>query len=207
MRQALRFQGQTKQVTISKRAGKYFASILVETNDYNPNDNNRQDSAGVDFGIKELAVLSNGEVFNANQKLKGSLNKLAKLQKNFAKKVKGSNQRAKAKLKIQKLHLRITNQRHALLHQLSDYLTKTFNIITIKAKLRNCIVVIANRFYPSSKTCSCCGKIKNNLKLADRVFICDCGFNANRDLNAAMNLNKYGRDTLQPDLKRAFEQC
>ncbi|MFZ2727177.1 MAG: RNA-guided endonuclease TnpB family protein [Methylococcaceae bacterium] len=239
MRQTLRFQGQTKQVTISKRAGKYFASILVETNDYNPNDNNRQESVGVDFGIKDLAVLSTGKIFTANQKLKGSLNKLAKLQKNFAKKVKCSNQRAKAKLKIQKLHFRIAKQRQAVLHELSDYLTKNFNIITIedlnvkgmiknkklsraisdaglgylrqmieyKAKLRNCIVVIANQFYPSSKICSCCGKIKNDLKLADRIFVCDCGFNANRDLNAALNLNKYGRDTLQPDLKRAFEQC
>ena len=68
-------------------------------------------------------------------------------------------------------------------------------MIEYKAKLRNCVVIIANRFYPSSKTCSCCGKIKNDLKLADRVFVCDCGFHANRDLNAAMNLNKYGRDT------------
>ena len=46
MRQPLRFQGVTKQVTISKRAGKYFASILVETKDYNPNDADREPSVG-----------------------------------------------------------------------------------------------------------------------------------------------------------------
>lgn len=230
MRQALRFQGNAKQVTISKRAGKYFASFLIETSDYNPNDANREASIGVDFGIKDLAVLSNGEVFAANQKLKASLNKLATLQKNFAKKVKGSNRRAKAKLKVAKLHFRIAKQRQAILHQLSDYLTKQFDVITIedlnvkgmvknrklsraisdagfgylrqmieyKAKLRNCTVVIANRFYPSSKTCSACGTIKQNLTLADRVFSCDCGFSVNRDFNAALNLNQYGLDTLQP---------
>ena len=228
MRQPLRFQGIAKQVTISKRAGKYFASILVDTDDYNPNDVDRQKSVGVDFGIKELAVLSTGKVFAANQKLKASLRQLTKLQRNLSKKVKGSNHRAKAKLKIQKLHFRIANQRQALLHELSDYLTKNFDVITIedlnvkgmvknrklsraisdagfgylrqmieyKAKLRNCIVVVANRFFPSSKTCSCCGKIKTDLTLTDRVFTCECGFSADRDLNAALNLNKYGLDTL-----------
>ncbi len=238
MRQALRFQGITKQVTISKRAGKYFASILVETEDYNPNDNDRQASVGVDFGIKELAVLSTGTVFAANQKLKANLKKLTKLQRNLAKKIKGSIRRAKAKLGIAKLHFRIAKQRQALLHEISDYLTKTFDVITIedlnvkgmvknrklsraisdagfgtlrqlieyKARLRNCVVVIANRFFPSSKTCSCCGKVKENLILAERVFTCECGFSADRDLNAALNLNKVGQDTLQPDLKCASEQ-
>lgn len=230
MRQALRFQGVAKQVTISKRAGKYFASILVETNDYNPNDMNRQPSVGVDFGIKELAVLSTGDVFSANQKLKSSLRQLEKLQRHLAKKVKGSNQRAKAKLKIQTLHFRIAKQRHTVLHELSDTLTKNFDVITLedlnvkgmvknrklsraisdagfgtlrqmieyKAKLRNCVVIVANRFFPSSKTCSCCGTIKTDLTLADRMFNCECRFSANRDLNAALNLDKYGRDTLQP---------
>ena len=238
MRQSLRFQGTAKQVTISKRAGKYFAAILIETDDYNPNDVDRQKSVGVDFGIKELAVLSTGKVFATNQKLKARLRKLAKLQRHLSKKVKGSNHRAKAKLKIQKLHFRIAKQRHALLHKLSDYLTKTFDVITIedlnvkgmvknrklsraisdagfgylrqmieyKAKLRKGVVVIAHRFFPSSKTCSCCGKIKTDLTLADRIFTCECGLSVNRDLNAAFNLNRYGLDTLQPDLKCTQEQ-
>ncbi len=228
MRQALRFQGIAKQVTISKRAGKYFASFLIETDDYNPNDVNREKSVGVDFGIKDLAVLSTGKHIEANQKLKANLDKLAKLQRHLAKKVKGSNRRAKAKLKVQKLHFRIAKQRQAVLHELSDTLTKTFNLITIedlnvkgmvknrklsraisdagfgylrqmieyKAKLRNCTVVIADRFFPSSKTCSCCGKINTDLTLADRVFQCSCGFSADRDYNAALNLNQYGLDTL-----------
>ncbi|WP_353571182.1 transposase, partial [Candidatus Albibeggiatoa sp. nov. BB20] len=73
MRQKLRFDGIAKQVTISKKTGKYFASVLVETQEYNPKDVERQPSVGVDFGIKSLATLSNGVVFPANQKLKVSL--------------------------------------------------------------------------------------------------------------------------------------
>jgi putative transposase len=82
MRQKLRFDGQAKQVTISKRAGKYFASILLETQDYNPKDVDRQPTVGVDFGIKSLATLSNGVVFGANQKLKTNLKKLKKVSNN-----------------------------------------------------------------------------------------------------------------------------
>jgi len=83
MRQRLRFAGQTKQVTISKHAGKYFASILVETNEYDPQDHNREAIGGVDLGIKELAVISNGTIFPANQCLKSNLNRLARLQRKW----------------------------------------------------------------------------------------------------------------------------
>jgi putative transposase len=64
--------------------------------------------------------------------------------------------------------------------------------IEYKAILRNCIVVIADRFFPSSKTCSNCGEVKKILTLKDRIFECDaCGFVIDRDLNAAINLNNY----------------
>ena len=239
MRQTLRFEGQTKQITISKRAGKYFASILVETQQYNPKDINRQSRVGVDFGIKELATLSNGVVFGSNQKLKASLNKLKKIQKNVSRKKKGSNRRARAKLKVAKLHFHISNQRQAVLHQLSDYVTRHFDRIVIedlnvkgmvknhklarsisdagfgslrqqieyKGRLRNCEIVIANRFFPSSKTCSACGSIKKDLSLSDRTYHCDCGLKIDRDLNAAINLKHYGEDTLQPTEKRTKEIC
>ena len=50
-----------------------------------------------------------------------------------------------------------------------------------------------DRFYPSSKTCSCCGNIKKDLKLSDRTYICDkCGLIIDRDLNASINLGNYG---------------
>jgi len=218
MRQFLRFRGTPKQVTISKRAGKYYALILIETDEYNPKDVNRQPSVGIDFGIKSLATLSNGESFPASQPLKKEMRKLKKLNRNLSRKVIGSNRRARAKLQLQKLYFRVARQRVAILHQLSDYVTKTFDRIVIedlnvkgmiknrklsraisdvgfgmlrqlieyKAKFRNCGVVVANRFFPSSKTCSSCGQIKQDLTLKDRVYICDCGLVIDRDLNAAL---------------------
>lgn len=237
MRQKLRFTGKTKHVTVSKRAGKYFAAILIETDDYDKKDADRKASVGVDFGIKDMAVLSDGTVFKSNQVLKTNLKKLAKLQRNLAKKVKGSNRRARAKHKIARLHYRITSQRQAILHEISDYVTANYNLITIedlnvsgmlknrrlsraiadagfgtlrrmieyKAELRGCDVVVAARWFPSSKICSRCGEVNTDLKLSDRIYRCDCGLEINRDLNAALNLNKYGVDTFKPTLKRTQE--
>ena len=62
-----------------------------------------------------------------------------------------------------------------------------------KCAWSNIPLIIADRFFPSSKTCSCCGAIKRDLALKDRVFICpECGFTIDRDLQAAINLAKYG---------------
>ena len=55
-----------------------------------------------------------------------------------------------------------------------------------------CQVIVADRFFPSSKTCSRCGQIKDDLSLSNRVYICDCGNRMDRDLNAAINLESYG---------------
>ena len=233
MREALRFNGIPCQVTISKRAGKYFASILVDTQDYDPKAQNNE-SVGVDFGIKDLAICSNGKTFAANQKLKHSLKRLARKQRALSRKTKGSNRRAKAKQSVAKLHYRISNQRLAILHEVSDYLTAHFSVITIedlnvrgmtknhklaravndagfgmlrqfieyKAELRQCEVVIADRFFPSSKTCSACGYKNDAVVLGVGWWDCPkCRTHHNRDFNASINLNRYGRDTLQLDLK------
>jgi putative transposase len=77
-------------------------------------------------------------------------------------------------------------------------------MIEYKADLRGCRVTIAPRFYPSSKACSECGTIKDTLTLDDRVFCCDdCGYEQDRDLNAALNLLRL--DTFRPDEKCAQE--
>ena len=57
-------------------------------------------------------------------------------------------------------------------------------------------VVIADRFFPSSKLCSCCGNIKKDLKLSDRIYKCECGNVIDRDYQAALNLKKYGENIL-----------
>jgi putative transposase len=100
MRQFLRFRGKPKPITISKRAGKYYVSILIDTDEYDPKDVDRQPSVGIDFGIKSLAILSNGESFPASQPLKNEMHKLKKLNRKLSQKVTGSNRRARAKLKF-----------------------------------------------------------------------------------------------------------
>ena len=60
-----------------------------------------------------------------------------------------------------------------------------------KCKFRGIQLVVADRFYPSSKTCSQCGEIKKDLKLKDRVYKCSCGLSIDRDLNASINLSRY----------------
>jgi putative transposase len=235
--QKVRFNGEHRQVTISRTAdGKYFASVLVETDDYQKTAGGGL--VGVDLGIKELAVLSDGTKIPANQKLRKGLRKLNKHQRRLSRKTKGSNRRARAKLKVARIHRRIANQRKAVLHELTDYLTKTYHTICIedlnvkgmvknhslaravsdagfgmfrqflgyKAKLRGNIVVVIDRWFPSSKTCSGCGTVKNELSLSDREFICEhCGLVMDRDHNAAVNILNHGEDTLKPTAKRTSE--
>ncbi len=235
MRQELRFTGTPCQVTISKRAGKYFASILVDTQDYDPKAQSNE-SVGVDFGIKNLAICSNGKTFAANQKLKHSLKRLNRKQRALSRKIKRSNRYAKAKRAVAKLHYRISNQRSAVIHEVSDYLTSRFKIITMenlnvkgmvknrklaraisdagfgklrelveyKAELRGCQIVIADRFFPSSKKCAVhtCNYINDNIALSDRQWRCPkCKTLHDRDYSASLNLDNYGRDTLQLDPK------
>lgn len=223
IREKLRFTGEVKQMNITKRGGKYFCAFLIDTEDYNPKDIDRQPSVGVDFGIKDLAVLSTGIAFPPNQKLKASIKRLNKKQRLLSRKKKGSKRRARAKQALAKLHKRISDQRAATLHGVSDYLTKSFDRIVIedldvsgmlknkrlarsvadcgfyelrrqleyKSKWRCVDLVIADRYYPSTKTCSDCGNIQD-MDLSIRTYDCKvCGLSVDRDLNAAYNLNNY----------------
>ena len=69
--------------------------------------------------------------------------------------------------------------------------------IEYKAKWNNIPVIIADRFFPSSKMCSCCGNIKKDLKLSDRIYKCECGNIINRDFQASLNLKTYGENVLK----------
>lgn len=237
MRQKPRFDGVQKQVTISRKGGKWFASILTDT-DGNPFVNKiptENQGVGIDVGIKSFAALSDGTIYEANQPLKKKLRKLAKLQRSLARKQRFSNRWYRVKLKISKLYYYITCKRQTVLHEFTDFITKMYNLIIIedldvsemsqnsrfargtldvgmyemrrqleyKSKFRQCELVIADKWFASSKICSQCGLKKNNLSLADRIFICDNGCKSiNRDVNAAKNLLNYGRDWIERVLKR-----
>ena len=69
--------------------------------------------------------------------------------------------------------------------------------IEYKSAWNNIPVIIADRFFPSSKLCSCCGNIKKNLKLSDRIYRCECGNVIDRDYQASLNLKRYGEMALE----------
>ena len=216
---------------VSIKAGRYYVSVLIEIPD-NKIANNSNEGIGIDLGLKDFAVVSNGTSYkniNKSAKLKKLEKQLIREQRSLSRKYEnvkkgGSTQRAniqKQRLRVQKLHHRIDNIR-------TDYINKTIaeivktkpSYITIedlnvsgmmknkhlskavasqkfyefRTKLQakcneNGIELrVVDRWFPSSKTCHCCGAIKKFLKLSDRTFTCDCGYIEDRDFNAALNL-------------------
>ena len=220
-----------KSGTVSVKAGRFYVSVLVEIPDINI-DNNSNEGIGIDLGLKDFAIVSNGKTYrniNKSAGLKKLEKQLIREQRSLSRKYENlkkgeSTQRAniqKQKLKVQKLHHKMDNIR-------TDYINKTIaeivktkpSYITIedldvKGMMKNrCLskavasqkfyefrarlkakcdengieLRIVDRFYPSSKTCHHCGSVKKNLKLSDRIYRCECGYVADRDFNAALNL-------------------
>lgn len=216
---------------VSIKADRYYVSVLIEIPD-NRIANNSNEGIGIDLGLKDFAVVSNGTSYkniNKSAKLKKLEKQLIREQRSLSRKYEnvkkgGPTQRAniqKQRLKVQKLHHKIDNIR-------TDYINKTIaeivktkpSYITIedlnvsgmmknkhlskavasqkfyefRTKLQakcneNGIELrVVDRWFPSSKTCHCCGAIKKDLKLSDRTFTCDCGYIEDRDFNAALNL-------------------
>jgi len=216
----LRFEGKVNNVVISKKAGMYFASINIISNEA-PIISENQTVVGVDLGIKHLATCSDGTVFENPKALKSNLKSLKRLQRRVSKKAKGSSNRKKAVEKLAKKHYKVSNIRKNALHQATSVLAKNYGTIVIedlnvkgmvknhklaqavsdasfyefrrqleyKAKWHGSNVIVANRFFPSSKICSCCGNKKETLKLSERIYNCHvCGNTIDRDLNASKNL-------------------
>lgn len=191
---------------------------------------------GVDLGLKDLAICSDGKVYkniNKTRVVKKLEKRLRRLQRQVSRKydknkkgkeyVKTSNI-IKLEKSIQLLHRKLANIRNNYLHQTTTEIVKTkpFRVVIedinvkgimknrhlsksiakqgfykfrrmleYKCKFNGIELVVADRFYPSSKTCSKCGNINKNLKLSDRVYKCECGLSIDRDLNASINLSNY----------------
>ena len=131
------FIGKIKSATISQvPSGKYFVSILVDTENIQlPKNDNK---VGIDLGLKDYAITSDGEVFENPKWLRKSLNKLKKEQHKLSRKKKGSNNRRKQRIKVAKIHEKITNQRKDYLHKLSCHITNENQVIVIEdLKVRN----------------------------------------------------------------------
>ena len=219
-----------KSGTVSIKAGRYYISVLVEIPDINI-ANNSNNGIGIDLGLKDLAVVSDGKIYkniNKSARVKKLEKKLRREQRCLSRKYenlkKGESTQKniqKHKLKVQKLYHKIDNIR-------TDYINKTIAEIVktkpsyiaiedlnvsgmmknrhlskavasqkfyefrtkLKAKCAdNGIELrVVDRWYPSSKMCHCCGAIKKDLKLSDRIYRCDCGYVEDRDFNASLNL-------------------
>jgi len=210
---------QPKSFTISRTADRWYISWKIETEITNLDKT--VPIVGVDLGVKVLATLSTGEVFEGAKSYRRYEQKLSRLQYLNRHKQRGSANWKKAQSKIARLHLHIANVRKDTLHKLTFYLAKNHGRIgiedlnvkgmlanhklakaiadmsffefrrqlTYKCELYGSELVIVDRWFPSSKTCSNCGIKKETLSLSERVFQCDhCGFTSDRDLNASINL-------------------
>jgi putative transposase len=214
--------GTIKTVTVSKDpSGKYFASILCENNDVQPEVNLHGKVLGIDVGLTDLAVTSDGAKFDNPEHLRKAQKNLARKQQHLSRKVKGSNTRNKARLLVAKAHERVANARKDYLHKLSTRLVNENQVIAVedlhvKGMMKNHKLARAigdagwgsftnmlkyktaragkgyievNRFFASSKTCSCCLHAQAHMPLDIRTWICDqCGTRHDRDINAAINI-------------------
>lgn len=116
--------------TLSKEGNRWFVSFCVDAERL-PFEQT-QDSVGIDVGVKYAATVSNQQVFEAPKPLKQAKTKLARLQRQASKQVKGSNNQRKTYKKIGLIHTRIACIRSYFLHKLTTYLAKTFKLIKIE---------------------------------------------------------------------------
>ena len=224
MTEELRFDGKLMSATVKKRAGKWFVSIAVETTDA-VSENQATGAVGIDLGVKTLATLSDGTVFENPKTYYKYDKQLRRTQKSLSRKKKGSKNRAKAKLKLSKIHYRINCVVDDYIHKMTRHVADNYNTVVledlnVKGMLKNrhlskavsrsnfhkikqflqykCgDVRLVDRFYPSSKTCSSCGRIKD-MPLHLRTYECECGLRLDRDLNAAINILGQGLPEVKP---------
>ena len=205
MREAMRFSGPLKRVTISRDGERWFASVMVETNDIKP-VTQPEPVVGVDLGITTLATLSAGPPVPGPRSHAAALKRLRRANKALARKKRFSSNWRKAKRRLARVHARVANvrrdvgiedlnvkgmaaNRHLSRAVLDSGFFEFRRQLTYKTRLYGSRLVVADRWFASSKTCSCCGVVKATLAWSQRTFACDdCGFEAPRDLNAALNL-------------------
>ncbi len=217
-------------VTVSKDcAGRYFVSCLCE---FEPGALPvTPKMIGIDLGLKDLFVTSEGERIGNPRHTAKYATKLARAQRRLSKKKPGSANRARARLKVARIHAKISDCRVDSLHKLSRRLINENQVVcaetlAVKNLIRNPklskaiadagwgelmrqlqykgdwagrSVVQIDRWYPSSKRCSCCGHTLEQLSLEVRSWVCpQCATGHDRDVNAAINVKAAGLAVLAP---------
>ena len=223
-----KYKDNIRSATLSKtKSGCYTLSILVDVSDNEfVKFNKTSRDIGIDLGVKDFVITSDGEVFENKHFYKKDEKRIAKLQRQLSKKCKGSSNFHKQCKRIAKTFETITNKKENYIHSVVNELLSQYDTIymedlntsgmlknhklakaiqevgffKLKTTLQNKAfqndknVVLIERYYPSSKTCSTCGYIHKGLKLKDRHWCCpNCGTSHDRDFNAAVNILYEGR--------------
>ena len=218
-------------VTISKTpTNKYFASLTCEVT-IQPKaqpqgvPKGKIKAVGIDLGIKDLVILSDGRKVENPKYLKKGLKKLKYNQRQLSKKKKGGKNRERARQKFAKIHEKVTNKRKDLLHKISSQLVEEQTVVCMeslqvknmvknhklaqaiidaswgeltrqlnyKAGWHHRVVVQIDKWFPSSKMCSCCGHVLDELPLKVRKWKCPkCKITHDRDQNATLNILQEG---------------
>ena len=219
--------------TVSEKAGHWFVS--VQCREEIEVTQATGETIGIDLGIKTMAVVSDKREFKNPKALRKAQHKLARLQRELARRQRGGQNWKKTKAKIAYLHYRIANIRADSLRKVTTAICATtkpdderpamvaIEDLNVAGMLNNhCLaraiadvgmgefrrqieyktlwsgemLFVADRFFPSSKLCPDCGCINSELKLSDRIWICNCGAVHDRDLNAACNLKDLAIRTM-----------
>ena len=220
-------EGKVKTVTVKRDSlGDLYIYVVCETsnNEILPRTGK---SVGYDFGLKMFLTASDGKNIVSPEFFKQSQKQIAKLNRELSKKQKGSNHYKQAKRRLAKAHKRLADKRRDFHFKLalklaSEYATICIEDLNIKAMQKlwgrkisdlshssfvnilkyqcsktGSTVIEIPRFYPSSKTCSACEFVYEELTLGDRKWTCpNCGILHDRDLNAATNIHRVGASTL-----------
>lgn len=213
----------------------WWVSVGIEYEDIS--NENKNEGIGIDLGLKELAVCSDGVVYkniNKTKRVRQLEKRLKRKQRQVSRKYEMNKDgkkfiKTKNIMKLEReikiIHKKLKGIRHNHIHQMTSEIVKrepSFIVIedlnvngmmknkhlskaiqqqsfqkirrqlTYKSNWNNIKLIVADRYFPSSKLCSCCGQIKKDLKLSDRVYKCDCGNEIDRDLQASVNLKNYG---------------
>lgn len=218
-------QGRIVSATVSRTpTGKYFVSICCVDCPEPQMPPASSPSVGIDLGIKEEVVYSTGEVVESPKALRRYERKLAREQRRLSRKVKGSKNRGRQRLRVARVHERVANQRRDFVQKATTQLVRENQAVccedlnargmmtnrhlaksvadaafgeVVRELEYKCSwygreLVKVSRWYPSSKTCSSCGHVQD-MPLSARTYKCpECGMRMDRDLNAAVNIEREG---------------
>lgn len=227
-----KYKDNIRSATLSKtKSGNFFLSILMdipESEYVKFKKTGKQ--VGLDLGVKDFVITSDGVVFENKHFFKRGEKKIVRLHRQLDRKVKGSSNRNKQRIRLARAYERMVNKKENYIHSVVNEILKSYDVVfmedlNVQGMLRNRNlakaiqevgfyrfksvlqtkasqngkgVYLIDRFYPSSKTCSCCGYKKKDLELSDRSWACpECGEHHDRDINAAKNILLEGQRKLQ----------